>query len=274
MRPLFVGWRGNRNDLVRPGIERPGDSSDGAPLARRVPAFEHEDRRNAAFLRLALQQVQPALITLELGGERFLGDRLRHVERAEDRRLRHRTLPARAGSVPPVATTASCFAAPDAGCACRRRSSRGAAAVGKCFADGIPDRRRDRQASVGLVHAFDDRPGCNDGAGALQRALRGCHEAVVEAPVFPLQRAHPPSREGILYERPKARLLRRFRQVHPELQDQRAVIGECALEAGDALELLVEVGAAAAAVDAIEHGREYHELRNRAMRPCRGRSRQ
>ena len=58
---------------------------------------------------------------------------------------------------------------------------------------------------------------------------------------------------GSFYQRPKARLLRRFRQVHPELQDQRAVIGECALEAGDALELLVEVGAVAAAVDTIEH---------------------
>ena len=42
-------------------------------------------------------------------------------------------------------------------------------------------------------------------------------------------------------------------EMHPELEDERAVVGQRALEAGDPIELLVEVGASASAVDAIEH---------------------
>src|SRR6185503_1139519 len=81
---LFVGRRAGRDHLIVAGIERAGDAPDRAALARRIPALEDEDRRNALLVGFPLQQIQPSLLTLERGAEAFGIEPLRHFELLED----------------------------------------------------------------------------------------------------------------------------------------------------------------------------------------------
>ena len=62
-------------------------------------------------------------------------------------------------------------------------------------------------------------------------------------------------------------------EVHPELQDHRAVVGQCALEVGHLVEPASNSPSQRGG-DAIESGGEYQALRNNPMRPLAGRSRQ
>ena len=127
-----------------------------------------------------------------------------------------------------------------------------AAALPKRLADGLEDGRRNRQASISFVDPFDDRPRRLHRAGPLQSALGGRDELVVHPPVLPLPLGHAPARQRILLELAQMLLLSVLPQVHPELEDQRTVVGERPLEAADAIELLVELRAAVAAIDTIE----------------------
>jgi hypothetical protein len=61
-----------------------------------------------------------------------------------------------------------------------------------------------------------------------------------------------PARERFGGQGVQPGLLRGLRQVHPELEDERAVVGQRALEAEDALELLVELRRGPPPVDAVE----------------------
>jgi hypothetical protein len=124
----------------------------------------------------------------------------------------------------------------------------------KRLANGISDRRRDRDAAIRFVHAFDDSPWRLDRTRAPQGALGGRHELVVHPPVLPLTLRHAPPGQRVLLERSQALFLRALPEVHPELQDQRAVVGQVALERCNTGELPVELRRADAAIDAIEHG--------------------
>ena len=119
--------------------------------------------------------------------------------------------------------------------------------------DGVADRRGNGDAAVRFVFALDDEPRRFDRAGVAHRLFGGRDEAVVHAPVLPLLLRHAPSRERILLQLAQPPPLLILAKVHPELQDERAVGGERALELDDVIEPPVEVGFGAVAVDAIEN---------------------
>ena len=80
----------------------------------------------------------------------------------------------------------------------------------------------------------------------------GLDEAVVELPVVPLLARDAPARERIAVQLLEPLLLRPLVEVHPELQDQRAVVGERPLELDDLVEARAELGAAQPPLDAID----------------------
>ena len=113
----------------------------------------------------------------------FFATRLRHVEAAENRRvLGDRPRPWRSALVRPAVP----WRGVAAGTSLQRRPL--AAALRERLAHRVPDRRRHREASVGFVHPFDDRPRRCDRARSLQGALGGRDEPAVHPPVLPLQR--------------------------------------------------------------------------------------
>jgi hypothetical protein len=69
---FFVGWRGDGDDLVRPRVQRSSDPPDRATLAGRVQPFEYQDRGDSLLLGPALQEIEPALILLEIVAKTFL----------------------------------------------------------------------------------------------------------------------------------------------------------------------------------------------------------
>ena len=122
------------------------------------------------------------------------------------------------------------------------------------LANRVSDPRRDSDAAKCLVDAFDDDPGRLNGAGAPERALGGRHELVIHLPVLPLALGHAPPGQLILLERPQPFLLFALPEVHPELEDEGAAVGQVALERGNSRQLPIELRDADSAVDAIEDG--------------------
>ena len=203
-------------------------------------------------MRAPLQLIEPALLLLQLRAERFLRHGLRHVEIAENRRGRRRVaLLALAGR----RFGALRLAAP--GC-CRRRRRRlcggtHTAILRERLVDGVANRRRDRDAAVGLVLAFDDEPRRVHHAGLPHRLLGGLDESVVHPPVLPLLLADPPAGERILLQLAQPALLLTLSEMHPELEDEGVVRGQRALELHGAIEPAREIRLAAVPVDAIEN---------------------
>ena len=112
----------------------------------------------------------------------------------------------------------------------------------------------DCKASIAFVHPFDDRPRRVDGARPPQRAFRRRHELTVDVPVLPLTFRDTPPGVRIPFQCLETSFLSALSEVHPELEDERTVVGHRPLERGDALELSVEVGGSRTSVHAIEDG--------------------
>ena len=215
-------------------------------------------------VRLSLQQVEASLLPLQSDGRSPADPDARSMS-SRSRTLKSRSIRSRV-----VAGRR------DARVAVRpRRPACSFAGARERFPDGVAQHRSDDHAPVALVLAFDDVPGGLVGAGPSNRAIGGGHEAVEHPPVPPRVLADAPPAERILFERLESPLLRRLPEVHPELQNHRAVVGERALERGDLVEQRIELRhcRCGARRDA-RIGDEYHALRNSARRPLGGRSRQ
>ena len=124
--------------------------------------------------------------------------------------------------------------------------------IGEPSTDGVPQRLGDRDAAVLLVAPLHDRPGRLCGARRADRLLPGVDEPVVHLPVLPLQLGHAPSGQRVAFERLQAHALGLLVEVHPELHDQRAIVGERLLELGDPPQLEVELDPRHAAVGAVD----------------------
>ena len=81
--------------------------------------------------------------------------------------------------------------------------------------------------------AFDDRPGRPARAGPLDDPFGRGDELVAHAPVLPLQLGDAPARELVALEFLQTLLVRVAAEVHPELENQRAVVGKRLLELRD-----------------------------------------
>ena len=125
---------------------------------------------------------------------------------------------------------------------------------GETTPDGVAQHRPDDHAPVAFVFTLDDVPGRLIGARSSNRAIGGGDEAIEHAPVPPRILADAPSPERILLEGLEPLLLRRLPEVHPELEDHRAIVGERALEGGDLVQQRVELGVGDAVRDAVADG--------------------
>ena len=103
-------------------------------------------------------------------------------------------------------------------------------------ANGIAQRGTHGDAAIPFVFALDDLPRRVIGAGVANRAIGRGHEPIEHLPVPPRVLADAPAPQRILFPRLEPLLLRRLPEVHPELQDDRAIVGERALEGGDLVE--------------------------------------
>ena len=73
---LLLGGRGDGDDLELARVERAAQSSDGAPLAGRVPALEDDDARDALVARAAAEARDLALGVVEALAVLLLGQAL------------------------------------------------------------------------------------------------------------------------------------------------------------------------------------------------------
>ena len=220
--------RRDRDHPVVPRVERVRDPPDRAPLPRRVDPLEHRDHRPLlAEPWLTRQQVQPALEPLELVGVPLLRHRRRQVEvgdqaaRVDRGRGDGRGRRRRRGPIEPLA-------------------------------DRVQHRAPDHYAAVVRVGALHHRPRGLGGAGAAQRVLGALPEPVVVLEPLPIGLGDPPARRRVLLERGQPRLLRRLRQVEPELQHQHAVADQHPLMPRDRLQPLVEGRRLQRAADAVD----------------------
>ena len=80
----------------------------------------------------------------------------------------------------------------------------------------------------------------------------GVDEATVHLPVLPLLLCDAPASQRIFLESLQPGLLRALIEMHPELQDERAVIREAALEVDDLIEPRAELGPVDPPVDPVD----------------------
>lgn len=102
-----------------------------------------------------------------------------------------------------------------------------------------------RQVAVARVAAFDHHPRCFRRAGFAQGVLGHLAELVVPLEALPILGRYPPARFGVFLQRLETLALRFLGQVEPELEYQRAFVGQHALEVLDLFDMLAQLGGAA-----------------------------
>ncbi|MND79280.1 hypothetical protein D3C80_710130 [compost metagenome] len=90
------------------------------------------------------------------------------------------------------------------------------------------------------VEALDHMPWRIVAAGTAQHPLAEAHEAVIGLRLLPVQRADPPTVQGVVLQRLEARLHLFLGQVKPELDDQRAFIAQHLFQALGTIDRLVQ----------------------------------
>ena len=110
-------------------------------------------------------------------------------------------------------------------------------AAGHPIADGA----RDDKTAVPLVGSVHQRPRRLARIRQPHSRGLGLDQLVVRPRLAPLLGGDPPARQGVTFQRLEPRPLRVALEVHHELQDQRAVVGEQLLEARDSLQLAPEL---------------------------------
>ena len=224
---FLVSRRGDGVHLVLARVERAGDAADGAALAGGVHALERDQHRQLAEALVAREQVEPALPFFELVLVFVLGQRLRQVERAQQLAVVERVRRQRGGG------------------RARRRGLR-IQSPAQRFEHDAPG----GQPAIARVGALDHDPRRVGGAGLAQRAFAHLVELVVQPEMLPVALGHAPARLRVLLQCLQALLLALLGEVEPELEDERALVGEHLLEAHVLFHRLVERGVAGLAVGA------------------------
>ena len=106
--------------------------------------------------------------------------------------------------------------------------------------DLVPYDAPDGQTAIVRIHALDDRPGCRAGTGTHNGPFRCRFEAVIDVPVVPVLLGDTPARQGVFFEFLQASFLFILAQVHPELENQRTIIGKGLLEGQDTIKPVIE----------------------------------
>ena len=115
-----------------------------------------------------------------------------------------------------------------------------------------PDRLADAHVAVIGVDPFHDRPGCGRPVGAGNDLFGGVDELVVVFVIAPVVVLDLITQHRICRERLEPLFLRIPAKVHPELQDQRAVVGQRVLEANDLRKPVVELRIVDFAINALQ----------------------
>ncbi len=118
-----------------------------------------------------------------------------------------------------------------------------------------PDYFADADVPVVGIDTLDDGPGRRCAVGARDDLLGGVDEVVVVFVVAPVLVLDLVAQHRVGRQRLEAFLLRVPAQVHPEFQDQRAVVGQRVLEADDLREPVVELRIVDFAVNALQQRR-------------------
>ena len=218
---LFLGRGGDGDDAIVARVEAGGHPTDGAALSSGVGPLEDGDDRDFPVRRLPGEQRELALVAEELALVALLVELLGQVEALDQIELVDGRDERR-------------------GVGLRRLRVR----LLEAAAQGREDDVADGEAAVARVAAVDHDPGRLGGAGLAQRALGHLAEAVVELEVAPVGLRDPPPGLAALVQLLEPLALALLGEVEPELEHQRALGGEHALEATDLLHGRVEVGVA------------------------------
>ena len=219
---LLVGRRRDAVDPVAARVQRRDGPPDGSALAAGVPSLEDEDDRQPAPQALGGEPVEVTAQALHRRRVGPAGDGACQVDRRE-RRCR-------------------AFGGRGRG---RRRVS------GQAHLERLAQRLQHVERAAPGVAAVDDMPRRRRRAGARDDALGGLDEPVVAVPVAPVPLADPPVVPRMLLEGLQALPLCVAAEMHPELEDQRAVVGQHALERRNAREPLVQAVTPDASVRAV-----------------------
>ena len=136
-----------------------------------------------------------------------------------------------------------------------RRRSRTFRLLGEAPANGLAERLTHRQAAIVLVAALDDHPGRLARCWCCGWPVRPQHEPLVHLPVLPVDLRDAPPCQGVLLQRLEPPALSLLVEMHPELADERPIVGQRPFELDDARELVLESDRPDAPMSAIEHAR-------------------
>ena len=217
VRVFFLGGRlRDRDDAVVPRVDRAGEAANGAALAGRVPALEGEDDRALGGERSPHRVIEPA--------EPFLAQHV--VVRLGE------LLGKREGMQPPQSGGAQRARWRQLLLPCQSRQQ------ALLLAETIEDQLDDGEIAGPFVFRIDGGPHGSGamGDGADQRG--GFLELGIDLMVVPVLVGHAPGQDGIVAQRPEPAALGFFRELEPNLNDERAPIDEQFLEIADALGLL------------------------------------
>ena len=211
---LFVGGCRDRDGVIVAGIERRRDAADGPAFAGGIHPLEYADDVSIGEFRIAHRQRQTPLELADPCIERLLFDLLRKVHPAEqvqfvDRAHDRRGLRLLSGS------------------AGRRLQAR---------AQGFKQRVAYGQRAIFGVRTLHHGPGCVRRARAAQGVLADAVKALEVLEKIPVALGDAPAGLRILLQRAQTLLLLLFGKVEPELEDQRAFVGEHALKVLDFLD--------------------------------------
>ena len=216
---LLLGRRGDGDDAVLARIQRLGDPADGAALACRVVAFEYRHQRMLAHALVVHERRQARLLVGQLGLVGVLLQRLAQVQAFQQ------TAGAQAGGHRH---------------GMRRRTRPACRFQGR--AQALQKNLAHRHVAVIAVAAVHHVPGRIVPAAAADDVLGMPHHLVVGLALLPVQRAEFPAVQRIVGQALQACFHLRAGQVEPELEDQRALVAQHALQALRALDRLIELG--------------------------------
>src|SRR3989338_4263424 len=227
---LFLGGRGDRDDVVLARIQRAGDAADRAALAGSIVTLEHGDDGDVLELRAARQQRELALVFFQLDLKIFLVYFLAEIQRLQNMQLVDRRKRRRRGNLRYFFT-----------------------GFIQTLADGVENDLAHGQAAVARIEPLDDGPRRFGRAGVAHHAFAYDMKLVVHLVTFPVAFSDAPAGLRVFFKELEAFFLLLLGQVHPELEDQRAFIHQHRFEAFGALQALVEVGRLGAAGHPVEY---------------------
>ena len=115
-------------------------------------------------------------------------------------------------------------------------------AIGEMLGDGVFQGLQHHRRAIAGIGALDDLPGGMALAGMHDQPFGGADELVVLDVVLPVGLGDLPRGQRVLLQPFQALLLGLLRQMHPEFENQRPLIGQGLFEMNDALEIFIQFG--------------------------------